>query len=48
MVRKEILSKFNKRGDPNKAVEGGKNPEINKRACPFIRDLRVGTSSQIS
>ena len=34
-------SKFNKRGGPNKSVEGGKFPEINKRACPFIRHLRV-------
>ena len=47
MGREEILSKFNKRGDPNKAVQGGKNLEINKRACPFIRDLRVAEETTL-
>ena len=39
----ELFSKINKRGGSNKSVEGGKNPKINKRASPLIRNVRVGS-----
>ena len=40
-----IFSKINKRGGPNKSVEGGKIFKLNKRACPSIKDLRVANMS---
>ena len=36
-----IFSRINKRGGPNKSVEGGKILELNSRACPSIRGPKV-------
>ena len=40
-----IFSRINKQGGPNKSVEVGKIIELNSRACPSIKDLRVNSQT---
>ena len=37
----EKCSRTNKRGGPNKDVEGGKSFKINNQDTPYIRQVRV-------